>query len=267
MIDFEKNSYTVVKGLIEPEWCKTLYNYVGYSADRCGLKQKHDEEKYREAWDGTFQDKQCPGNYAHYGDPMMDSMMMAHGKKIEEVTGMTLAPSYTYYRMYLNGAILKRHKDRPSCEISATICIEQDTDNGKPWPIWLLNNKNYAGYKYEPLFALSQKKSLSDRRLIGCKEISMNPGDVLLYQGINVLHWRDPLEGNFSKNIFVHYVDKNGPLFMQNPSLKFDGRKSIFDGYDAKFQNYQSVVDLNARSENDPDWLAGIAAAGISNID
>ena len=43
MIDFEKNSYTVVKGLIEPEWCKTLYNYVGYSADRCGLKQKHDE--------------------------------------------------------------------------------------------------------------------------------------------------------------------------------------------------------------------------------
>ena len=119
MIDFEKNSYTVVKGLIEPEWCKTLYNYVGYSADRCGLKQKHDEEKYREAWDGTFQDKQCPGNYAHYGDPMMDSMMMAHGKKIEEATGMKLAPSYTYYRMYLNGAILKRHKDRPSCEISA----------------------------------------------------------------------------------------------------------------------------------------------------
>ena len=53
MIDFEKNSYTVVKGLVEPEWCKTLYNYVGYSADRCGLKQKHDEEKYREAWDGT----------------------------------------------------------------------------------------------------------------------------------------------------------------------------------------------------------------------
>ena len=45
MIDFEKNSYTVVKGLIEPEWCKTLYNYIGYSADRCGLKQKHDEER------------------------------------------------------------------------------------------------------------------------------------------------------------------------------------------------------------------------------
>ena len=138
MIDFEKNSYTVVKGLIEPDWCKTLYNYVGYSADRCGLKQKHDEEKYREAWDGTFQDKQCPGNYAHYGDPMMDSMMMAHGKKIEEVTGMTLAPSYTYYRMYLNGAILKRHKDRPSCEISATVCLDWDDSNceeRKPWSL------------------------------------------------------------------------------------------------------------------------------------
>ena len=153
MIDFEKNSYTVVKGLIEPEWCKTLYNYVGYSADRCGLKQKHDEEKYREAWDGTFQDKQCPGNYAHYGDPMMDSMMMAHGKKIEEVTGMTLAPSYTYYRMYLNGAILKRHKDRPSCEISATVCLDWDDSNceeRKPWSIWIKNHEGEKAIDLEP---------------------------------------------------------------------------------------------------------------------
>ena len=56
--------------------------------------------------------------------------MMAHGKKIEEITGMKLAPSYTYYRMYLNGAILKRHKDRPSCEISATVCLDWDDSSG-----------------------------------------------------------------------------------------------------------------------------------------
>ena len=111
MIDFEKNSYTVIKGLIPYEWCQILYDYVGTCADRCVLKQKYDETKYAKPWDGTFYDKQCPGNYSHYGDPMMDTLLMTHGKKIEEVTGMTLAPSYTYYRMYLNGAILERHKD------------------------------------------------------------------------------------------------------------------------------------------------------------
>ena len=197
MIDFEKNSYTVVKGLIEPEWCKTLYNYVGYSADRCGLKQKHDEEKYREAWDGTFQDKQCPGNYAHYGDPMMDSMMMAHGKKIEEVTGMTLAPSYTYYRMYLNGAILKRHKDRPSCEISATVCLDWDDSNceeRKPWSIWIKNHE-------------------------GEKAIDLEPGDAMIYKGCEIEHWREPYHGIACAQVFYHYTDVNGERF--NP---WDGR-------------------------------------------
>ena len=204
MIDFEKNSYTVVKGLIEPDWCKTLYNYVGYSADRCGLKQKHDEEKYREAWDGTFQDKQCPGNYAHYGDPMMDSMMMAHGKKIEEVTGMTLAPSYTYYRMYLNGAILKRHKDRPSCEISATVCLDWDDSNceeRKPWSIWIKNHE-------------------------GEKAVDLEPGDAMIYKGCERPHWRDAMptprrrkrdiilrrkeKEYYYHQIFFHYVLADG---------------------------------------------------------
>ena len=69
MPEFNKDSYTVIRGLIDPDWCKTLYDYCRLSAQRCELKQQHDEEKYREAWDGTFIDKQCPGNYSQYGDP------------------------------------------------------------------------------------------------------------------------------------------------------------------------------------------------------
>ena len=90
----DKDHYTIIKGLIDPDWCKTLYNYVRLNARRCEMKQQHDKEKYREAWDGTFTDKQCPGNYAQYGDPLMDSMLMMHGKQIEIVTGMQLAPSH-----------------------------------------------------------------------------------------------------------------------------------------------------------------------------
>jgi hypothetical protein len=95
----------------------------------------------------------------------------------------------------------------------------------------------------------------------------MNPGDVLIYQGINVLHWRDPLEGNFSKNIFIHYVDKNGPLYKENPCLKFDGRESIYGTYEVDFINYQPMLDLNLRSEDEPEWLSKLASAGITPVD
>ena len=161
------------------------------------MKQKYDDTKYAKAWDGTFYDKQCPGNYSHYGDPMMDSLLMAHGKKIEEVTGMKLAPSYTYYRMYLNGAILERHKDRPSCEISATVCLDWNDSNcqkRKPWPIWIKNDQGEIA-------------------------INLEPGDAMVYKGCEVEHWREPFHGNACAQVFYHYTDVNGERF--NP---WDGR-------------------------------------------
>jgi hypothetical protein len=39
----------------------------------------------------------------------------------------------------------------------------------------------------------------------------MNPGDAVLYKGIDVVHWRDELEGEFVTQTFLHYVDSDGP--------------------------------------------------------
>ena len=64
LTNFEKDSYVIIRGLIDPKWCTILYDYCRYTASRCELKQHNDKEKYREAWDGTFYDKQCPGKYA-----------------------------------------------------------------------------------------------------------------------------------------------------------------------------------------------------------
>ena len=199
MNNFENDSYVIIRGLVEPHWCQVLYDYCRYSATRCELKQHNDKERYHEAWDGTFNDKQCPGNYSHYGDPMMDSMLMAHGRAFEDATGMTLAPSYSYYRMYQHGAVLKRHKDRPSCEISATVCLDWDDSNCEtlcqPWPIWL---KNKQGEEIK---------------------IELKQGDAMIYKGCEVEHWRDPFHGVAAAQLFYHYTDVNGELF--NP---WDGR-------------------------------------------
>ena len=67
MNTFATDSYTIIRGLVDPEWCRILYDYVRYSAMRSEIKQHNDKERYHEAWDGTFNDKQCPGSYSNYG--------------------------------------------------------------------------------------------------------------------------------------------------------------------------------------------------------
>ena len=48
----------------------------------------------------------------------METLMMKVLPKMEKETGLKLLPTYSYARTYKKGDILKRHKDRPSCEIS-----------------------------------------------------------------------------------------------------------------------------------------------------
>ena len=45
---------------------------------------------------------------------------------------MDLDLTYSFTRKYERGAYLKAHSDRPSCEISATICLGYESDDGKP---------------------------------------------------------------------------------------------------------------------------------------
>lgn len=199
MNTFATDSYTIIRGLVDPEWCRILYDYVRYSAMRSEIKQHNDKERYHEAWDGTFNDKQCPGSYSNYGDPMMDSMLMTHGPIFEQATGMKLAPSYSYYRMYKHGAELRRHKDRPSCEISATVCLDWDDSNCEnvctPWPIYV---KTPQGEEVA---------------------VELRQGDAMVYKGCEVEHWREPFHGIAAAQLFYHYTDVNGERF--NP---WDGR-------------------------------------------
>ena len=50
----------------------------------------------------------------------------------------------------------------------------------------------------------------------------LSPGDALLYKGTELTHWRDAYEGERMFQVFLHYVDANGP----NAAEKFDSRAS-----------------------------------------
>ena len=143
---------------------------------------------------GVWSDKQIPNTYSHYADIVMETLLEKIKPVMEENTGLKVLPTYTYARIYKKGDILKRHKDRPSCEISTTINL-----GGDSWPIYLepSGEKGKEGIK-----------------------VNLNPGDMLIYRGCELEHWREAFEGDNCGQVFLHYNEANSP----------EGQKNIYDG-------------------------------------
>jgi len=143
---------------------------------------------------GVWSDKQIPNTYSHYADIVMETLLEKIKPVMEKNTGLKVLPTYTYARIYKKGDILKRHKDRPSCEISNTINL-----GGDSWPIYLepSGEKGKEGVK-----------------------VNLNPGDMLIYRGCELEHWREAFEGDNCGQVFLHYNDANSS----------EGQKNIYDG-------------------------------------
>ena len=132
---------------------------------------------------------------------------------LRDVIDIELVETYSYTRTYDRGAYLKSHTDRPSCEISATICLDYKSDDNTPWKIWVQNDRNYiddAVHDQPSLFEISQKPVIGKRE--GCVAVSLEVGDVLLYQGPNIPHWRDTFLGDYSSHMFLHFINANSNM-------------------------------------------------------
>lgn len=129
-------------------------------------------------------DEQVPKAYSFHRTFCTESLLMTMLPFMEAQTNKKLYPTYSYGRIYFKDAVLDVHKDRPSCEYSATVAIET---NGQPWEIYIQG--------------LDGKVS----------SVLLNDGDLCIYLGTKVYHWREALNGNKYMQLFLHYVDKNGP--------------------------------------------------------
>ena len=134
---FKKKKYTVIKQAISKDLAIFVANYFLMQ------KQVYDTcraSRYFSPFEtilGTYTDEQVPNTYSHYGNIAMETLMLKCQPEMEKVTGLKLYPAYTYARIYKKGDILKRHKDRFSCEISTTMNL-----GGDDWPIYLSPNEN-----------------------------------------------------------------------------------------------------------------------------
>ena len=99
---FKENKYIYLSDVLDKDRCKDLSDH---------MHNLHKEGKLE-------QDEQCPLSWSIYGDPVFDSLLANLAKPIGEKLGLELLPTYTYARLYQNGDELKKHTDRPACEIS-----------------------------------------------------------------------------------------------------------------------------------------------------
>jgi hypothetical protein len=125
------NKYQVIKKAVSYELANFIFNY--FLLKRDAVKWMYENNiTYDNGMFGTWTDQQVPNTYSHYADMVMETLLVKMLPVMASETGLDLVPTYSYARIYKHGDILKRHKDRPSCEISTTLNL-----GGDPWPIYI----------------------------------------------------------------------------------------------------------------------------------
>ena len=197
-MSFKKNKYQVIKGAVSKELADFCYQYF---LNKRAVAEHLFNEKYISQFTeyfGVWNDSQIPETYSHYSDIVMETLLQKVKPVMEKESGLKLTETYSYARIYKKGDELKRHKDRYSCEISTTMHL-----GGDEWSIFL-----------EP----SGKEGKNGI------EVKLETGDMLMYQGCDLEHWREPFTGKDCGQVFLHYNDSKGKNAKFN---KFDGRPMI----------------------------------------
>ena len=129
---FKTKKYQVIRGALSKELSNFILNYMLLQRDAVDLMMKHNKLNPHNPFIGTREDAQIPGAYSKYADWVMETLLMYMIPIMKAKTGLDLVPTYSYTRLYEKGNILKRHKDRPSCEVSTTLHL-----GGDSWPIYM----------------------------------------------------------------------------------------------------------------------------------
>jgi len=189
--NFKKNNFTVIEKAIDPKIANFVYNY--FLMKRQVAKTMFDT-RYISPFTtefGVWNDDQVPNTYSHYSDIAMETLLLLAQPIMEKQTGIKLIPTYSYARIYKKGDILHRHKDRFSCEISTTLNL-----GGDSWPIYIEPNTKMGG--------VIEGKGYVSNNTKGIK-VNLNPGDMLVYRGNLLEHWREEFDGQDCGQVFLHY--------------------------------------------------------------
>jgi predicted 2-oxoglutarate/Fe(II)-dependent dioxygenase YbiX len=170
-------------------------------------------------------DVQAPNSHSSYNYISFLELLCEKTPEISEILEETVLPTYAYSRVYKNQSILKKHKDRGSCEISLTVHLGGDVN----WEIFIKNPKGED-----------------------CC-VNLNPGDAMLYLGTEFEHWREQYSGQWYAQVFLHYVKSRGEYFSyyfdkNNTNTNTNSNDNNKNNLDQQYKN--DIVENNKMQEN-----------------
>ena len=162
-------------------------------------------ESYTGIWGkGPFTKDFCFESYAyHY--PFHAGLLWSLTPYMQALTGKELLPTTSYFRVYRRGDHCALHVDRPAAEYAISLTLGYSDEN--PWPLWVSQDAVTpdAG-------ARAKGGLLPDGTQMSMLRIPMQPGDAVIYDGVNRLHGRhDPNPNEWSAHLFYDFVDRHGP--------------------------------------------------------
>lgn len=182
-----------------------------------------------------------------YGLAETEELLLNLTERISSVTGKKLIPTYSYCRIYHKGATMEKHVDREACEYSLSLRIA-----GDEWPL---------------IFELDKPTP-----------VQLNLGAGVLYKGLEIPHWRDEFLGDTCTQVFLHWVDANGPYanwkydkrlstgidkmntnieyVQMHELLKLTATEYKITGIDNKILGEEVLEKLQYRSEDNNSWRA-----------
>jgi hypothetical protein len=190
-MSFKENGFQIIRNFLETDFVEFIQDYFSMKAN---------------SGDIVFSEQQVIGSYEWYGDTMTETILQNSCEPISNIIGIKILPTYSFVRLYMQEDELEKHIDRPSCEISATLSLGYDKSKGIN-PIYF--SKFMDGSNAE--------------------EILLNPGDLCIYRGCNLYHWRPPIENKWLLQTFLHFVDAEGPyknnIYDNRPYLGYNKYK------------------------------------------
>lgn len=144
--------------------------------------------------------KFTPGSFNYYSDLLTETILRLSKNKFEEYTQYSLLPTYSFTRLYVKGNKLVKHTDRKAAQISATLCVD-------------ISDQEYPSTIY-----MSKTEKDED-----ATSLILHPGDLCLYDGSKMWHWRDRIKNDWLLQSFFHYVDADG----DKKNLIYDQRSNL----------------------------------------
>lgn len=189
--DYAEDGFATIRGLMPPEVAENLFKQVQMDLTAAGKSFEIFAKSHPLSKQPTVDIS------GHFYRPLT-TFLWGLTPIISELTGADLLPSYDYFRIYQQNDICRVHSDRPSCEHSVSLTLAYSDD--RPWPLEVGSTR-----------VTVEEPCVEDFGDEPFSAIEMQPGDAVLYRGIDLRHGRTmPNPNRWSAHLFLFWVERGG---------------------------------------------------------